>query len=277
MLNIAHRGGAALAPENTIAAFTDAIARCNKAAQSPVSCAQNYGAELDVQLSADGVAIVYHDPRLTDGTRKDGIWLSDTRPRVKDLTLAELKTFDIGRPAPGSQYAHDHPHARFVDGLTIPTLAEVVELASQSPQAFLLLVELKSDESAAINELTELADTAADVVEKAGFMESVIFVGFDWRMLARVKQRHLRAHIWCTTAEPVVGCDSLFRMINEQGGEGWFPHFSQLTSEAAMLARQNGLKLGAWTVNEEEEMRRLNKLCVDAICTDRPDILEIIV
>jgi glycerophosphoryl diester phosphodiesterase len=43
-LNIAHRGGAALMPENTPAAFADAMARAAN------------GAELDLQLSADGVS-----------------------------------------------------------------------------------------------------------------------------------------------------------------------------------------------------------------------------
>ena len=55
-LNIAHRGGAGLRPENTLAAFADAMARgCD-------------GAELDVQLSADGVVVVHHDFRLNPGS-----------------------------------------------------------------------------------------------------------------------------------------------------------------------------------------------------------------
>ncbi|HEX2761654.1 MAG TPA: glycerophosphodiester phosphodiesterase family protein, partial [Rhizomicrobium sp.] len=89
-LNIAHRGGAALMPENTLAAFADAIARgCD-------------GAELDVQLSRDGVVVVHHDFRLmADVARKDGAWLERPGPRIKDLTWAELQQFDVGSPRPG--------------------------------------------------------------------------------------------------------------------------------------------------------------------------------
>ena len=48
-LNIAHRGGAGLMPEDSLAAFRDAVTRgCD-------------GAELDVQLSKDGEVVVYHD------------------------------------------------------------------------------------------------------------------------------------------------------------------------------------------------------------------------
>jgi glycerophosphoryl diester phosphodiesterase len=58
------------------------------------------------------------------------------------------------------------------------------------------------------------------------------------------------------------------------GATGWFPHFSQLTAEAAALARSYDLKLAAWTVDEPDEMQRLTALGVEAICTDRPDVLN---
>ena len=87
-LNIAHRGGAQLMPENTLAAFADALARgCD-------------GAELDVQLTNDGVAVVHHDFRLKAGlARKDGVWLTEPGPRIKDLSLEELRQFDVGAVA----------------------------------------------------------------------------------------------------------------------------------------------------------------------------------
>ena len=96
--NIAHRGGAALMPENTLAAFADAALRgCD-------------GAELDVQLTADGAAVVHHDFRLKAGlARKDGVWLSEAGPRIKDLSLAELRHFDVGAAQPGGAYALAHP------------------------------------------------------------------------------------------------------------------------------------------------------------------------
>ncbi|HEX4270573.1 MAG TPA: phosphatidylinositol-specific phospholipase C domain-containing protein, partial [Rhizomicrobium sp.] len=63
-MNIAHRGGAQLMPENTLAAFADALARgCD-------------GVEMDVQISRDGAVVVHHDFRLMkDVARKDGVWL----------------------------------------------------------------------------------------------------------------------------------------------------------------------------------------------------------
>ncbi len=92
-LVIAHRGGAALAPENTLAAFRRAI---------------DLGVdmlEMDVQRSADGVLVVIHDTtvdRTTDG-----------QGRVGELTLDQLRRLNAGNGEP------------------IPTLEEVLDLAVQ--------------------------------------------------------------------------------------------------------------------------------------------------
>src|SRR5882672_1613735 len=115
--NIAHRGGAALMPENTLAAFEDAVARgCD-------------GAELDVQLTSDGVVVVHHDFRLKAGlARKDGVWLSEPGPRIKDLSLDELRQFDVGTAQPGGSYALTHSLLKPLNA-SVPTLEEVAALA----------------------------------------------------------------------------------------------------------------------------------------------------
>src|SRR5580700_6314402 len=97
-LNVAHRGGAGLWPENTLTAFRHALALGAD------------GAELDVQLSADGVVVVHHDFRLNPGlTRKDGAWLKGETPRIKDLSFTELQSYDLGRADPASAYTRSHP------------------------------------------------------------------------------------------------------------------------------------------------------------------------
>src|SRR5688500_17379913 len=137
VLNIANRGGAALMPENTLATFSDAVVRgCD-------------GVELDVQLSRDGVVVVHHDFRLmADVARKNGAWLDEPGPRVKDLTWAQLRQFDVGSPRPGSAYAHKHPLVRTFSDAKVPSLEDVAALAKTAPRPFLLMVELKCDASA---------------------------------------------------------------------------------------------------------------------------------
>jgi glycerophosphoryl diester phosphodiesterase len=258
--NIAHRGGALLMPENTLAAFADALARgCD-------------GAELDVQLSRDGVAMVHHDFRLKpDMTRRDGVWLAGPGPRIKDLSLAELRRYDVGTPQPGSDYARTHPLLKAMDA-PLPTLEEVTALAARAGRRFTLLVELKCDGSddSAVPEM--LADAAYEVIAAEGMLEGVVFVGFDWRALARIKQRAPTAHCLFTTDRLSGDARPIIDAIAQSGGQGWFPHFQDATPDAIAHARSRGLKVGAWTVNNPADMRRLMDL--DALCTDRPDLLD---
>ena len=247
-LNIAHRGGAQLMPENTLAAFADALARgCD-------------GAELDVQLTSDGVVVVHHDFRLKAGlARKDGVWLAEPGSRIKDLSLAELRQFDVGTAEAGSAYALTHPLLKPVSA-SIPTLQEVAALSRR----FLLLVELKCDTSADSADPIRLAEAAYAVTGG-----QAIYVGFDWRALARI--RALGGVCWFTTDKLQGDARPVIDTIAHAGGQGWFPNFPDATPDHVAYARSRGLKVGAWTVNDPADMNRLQTL--DIICTDRPDIL----
>src|SRR6185312_11204111 len=212
-LNIAHRGGAALRPENTMAAFRSAVALGAD------------GAELDVQLSADGVAVVHHDYRLNPALTRE-------------------------------------------DGARIPSLAEVAGLS----QSFLLMVELKSSTDPASPDPIALADAAFEAMKDQ--ISRTIFVGFDWRGLTRIISRAKEARCWFTTDELKGDARMVLPFIKAAGGEGWFPSHQDATVEMVAQARALGLQVGAWTVNDPGEMKRLIGLQLDAICTDRPDILQ---
>jgi len=306
-LNIAHRGGAGLMPENTLAAFRDAAARgCD-------------GAELDVQLSKDGEVVVYHDyrlkPEITRGA--GGGFLTRPTPRIKDLTLAELREFDIGRCDPASDYARAHPDVKAVDGERIPTLAEVIEVSKAAANPFHLFVELKTsfaDRDISADPVV-LAEASVKVLKAANYLDRTIFVGFDWPALLHAKRIAPQTECWFTTlaqswfregtpppeddppSEPALqmlrywaasgtspwagGYDavkygnSIQRAIKAAGGNGWFPTYTDINPQSVAEACALGLKVGAWTVDEAADMKRLRDL--DALCTDRPDLLHDIV
>ncbi|HWU53982.1 MAG TPA: glycerophosphodiester phosphodiesterase family protein [Rhizomicrobium sp.] len=248
-LNIAHRGGAQLMPENTLAAFADAMARgCD-------------GAELDVQLTRDGQVVVHHDFRLKAGlARKDGAWLTAPGPRIKDLTLDELRQYDVGTAQPGGDYALAHPLLRPVNAI-VPTLEEVAALSRPQFQFF---VELKCDASDDSADPVALADAAYAITG-----DQAIYVGFDWRALMRIGQ--LGGSCWFTADKMSGDARPVIDMIVQAGGQGWFPNYPDATPDAVAYARAHGLKVGAWTVNDPADMQVLMGL--DAICTDRPDLL----
>ncbi|MGN6148523.1 MAG: glycerophosphodiester phosphodiesterase family protein [Rhizomicrobium sp.] len=303
-LNIAHRGGAGLRPENTLAAFRDAVARGAD------------GAELDVQLSKDGQVVVYHDYRLKpEITRLNGHWLTRPTPRIKDLKFVELESFDIGRCDPHSKYAASHPDAQAEDGERIPTLADVVTVAKTAKQDFWLQVELKtsfSNREEGPDPIT-LAEAAVKVLREADYLHRTIFVGFDWPALLHAKKLAPGTECWFTTlaqswfsdgpvpaeddppAEPALqmlrhwakagnspwagGYDavkydgSILKAISAAGGDGWFPPYGDINPMRVSFARALGLKVGAWTVDRRPDMQRMIDCGLDAICTDRPDVL----
>ncbi|MEI9994030.1 MAG: glycerophosphodiester phosphodiesterase family protein [Rhizomicrobium sp.] len=297
--NFAHRGGAGLYPENTLAAFRDAVARgCD-------------GAELDVQLSKDGEVVVFHDYRLKpEIVRLGGKWLAKPTLRIKDLTLAELQAFDVGRLDPASDYGRAHPHTMPLDGERIPTLAQVLEVAKQAKTPFRLQVELKTsfyDRDVSADPVA-LAEAAVAVLRKHDYLDRTIFVGFDWPGLLHAGKIAPGVECWFTTMaldflreppkegdKPVTralrhwaatgtspwaaGYDavnyggSIQRAIKAAGGDGWFPSYEDATPEMVAEAKALGLKVGAWTVNDPRDMRRLIGLGLDGLCTDRPDLL----
>ena len=110
ILNIAHRGGALLWPENTLFAFANAAR------------AGFDGAELDVQLTRDGKLAVFHDFRLKPELCRNaqGAWLKPKRghrlARIRDCDMAELQALEVGRARPGSLYARTHRRVTFADG-----------------------------------------------------------------------------------------------------------------------------------------------------------------
>ncbi len=303
--NIAHRGGAHLKAENTLSAFADAVWRgCD-------------GAELDVQLTRDREVIVYHDFHLKPYLTRDakGGWLTPPTPRVKDLTFEELRTLDVGRADPDSDYAKEHAHVHWQDGECIPLLSEVIAVAKTARAPFRLFVELKTSfanrEESALPE--ELAERTLAVLNEHHYLDRTVFVGFDWSGLIHVKKLAPQAQCWFTslpeswfrpgTPPPehdppseealrmlrywahegvspwAAGFDaihhggSILEAIKAAGGDGWDPMWVDLNEESVARARHLGLRIGTWTVDDPDEMRRLIRLGVDAIYTDRPDVL----
>jgi glycerophosphoryl diester phosphodiesterase len=303
-LVLAHRGGAARAPENTLHAFANAIALGAN------------GAELDVHLTRDGHVVVHHDYCLHPDLCRDsrGGWVQQATRRLRDLTYEEVARHDVGRARPGSDYARKHPELVPVEGERIPLLEEVVVLARHAPKPFRLFVELKSslfDPSlSAAPEI--LAEATVAVLRSCDYLAPSAIIGFDWRGLRRSKRLEPSLECWFSTYpqswfakgnpphghEPppppalellrqweragnapwAAGFDparfggSIAAALNAAGADGWFPHFSDATERAIEEAHRRGLKVGVWTVNDPGEMRTLAARGVDAICTDRPEL-----
>lgn len=118
-----HRAGGAVWPENTLTAINNAIAWRDPAGR-PVQ-----GIEVDIELTADHVPIVFHDPWLSPETCRhtDGTPLTERIP-LTEITAAALRAdYRCGPPALTDQPAHREPIATLDD--LIAALAAAPELA----------------------------------------------------------------------------------------------------------------------------------------------------
>lgn len=236
VLNLGHRGASYDAPQNTLAAFRLANA---------------YGAdgyELDVHLTKDGVPVVIHDftvDKTTDGTGP-----------VAGFTLAELKRLDAGvKFSP-----------RFA-GERIPTLAEVFDILE--PHS-IVNVELKT-KSLGDNGLER---ATIRLIRERGLQDRVILSSFNPFSLFRVKRLapDLKIGLLYAPDLPLYLRKAWFRLLLRP--QALHPHYSMVGGRYMEWAERHGYEVNVWTVDEPEDMRRLAALGVNAVITNRPDVLK---
>lgn len=242
-LVFAHRGGCALGPENTLAAFDRGLA------------AGADGLELDVHLSADGVAVVHHDATLDRTTSGSG--------PLASWTAAELARIDAGcRFADGGAFPFRN------QGVGIPTLAEVLRRYPDKR----MIVEMKVN-------AREMGEAVARDVRRAGAAERVCAAGYGALCAAAARtalpemacsacHAEVRLAVYRTWARwPVRRARYGGYQVPERNGVLRIvsPRFVRYAHEAA-------LKVHVWTVDREQDMRRLLEWGVDGLISNRPDL-----
>jgi glycerophosphoryl diester phosphodiesterase len=290
-LVIGHQGAAGLAPGNTLASISLAIDLGVDAI------------ELDVVLSADGTLVVHHDFMLDpERTRNSqGAWLVDSeRIPIKAMTVAQLKSYDVGKLKPGTRSARNHPDQDLFDGQSIPTLQEVLEIIKQTgPGGPDLFVEIKtSPEHVDVSPSPQvMADTLVQLVEEHDLFKRCKILSFDWRSLARVHEiaptistvyltsryKQLKMFdkettlLWTAGIDPAEYDRSLPDMVKAAGGTSWGAKYSEIWQSHVEKAHEADLTVYVWTVDSESDMRHFVDIGIDGIITNRPDVLKKVV
>jgi len=230
---LAHRGFSSRYPENSMLAFERALALGAD------------GAEFDVQLSKDGVPIVFHDESLLRITGTDAL--------VKDLSCEELKRFDISY-----RFKGECPPQR------IPTLEEYFSLVRD--RRFLNNIELKT----AIFEYDGIEQIVIDLARKFGLSDRVILSSFNHYSLLR-----------CKALAPELPCGLLYecRIAEPQdyarklGMEYLHPDYRFLSDLELEKYELAGIKTSPWTVDREADIQYLLKQAnIFALITNKPDL-----
>jgi glycerophosphoryl diester phosphodiesterase len=242
----AHRGGAALRPENTIEAFDHGLALGAD------------GLEFDVRLTRDGAVVVHHDDTLDRTTSRRG--------RVGACSLDELRRVDAAYWFKPDHAGHHFPYRGA--GVCIPLLDEVLERYGGIP----LIIELKQN-------LPELAFKVIEKLRAAGALERTAVGSFYSRVL-RAARRHEPALRTGAAREETRW--ALYRswvrwpLRRPSYAEFQVPERSGRTTIVTpgfiAHAHRAGVPVKVWTVDDPDDMRRLLSWGVDALITDRPDL-----
>lgn len=234
---VAHRGESLDAPENTLAAFRLAWER-------GVSTI-----ELDVHLTADGRAILSHDPNTRRTTGVDRV--------IRNSTLEELRELDAGRWK-GAQWA----------GERMPTLEEVLATIPENGRC---LIEIK--------EGPDVVPAVARAIEASGKRpEQLVIISFNAETVAEAKRRlpdipafylsSFRRDTTTGTWRPTV--DELIQTARRIGADGLDLSVNgPVDADFVARVKQAGLEMHVWTVDDLEVARRMVAAGVNSITSNR--------
>ena len=234
---IAHRGLAIEAPENTLLAFLRAL---------------NAGAthlETDVHASADGVAVISHDPDLSR--------VAGRSVRVDQLTMAELRRIQLGDGQSFSSLAEAldaFPDARFN--------IDIKDAGSAAPAAAAILKARATDRVliTSFDEKRRLAavDALPGVASSASVTRFLPAIASAKAGSVRGARRALRGLVAVQVPERQSG----LRLVSRR---------------TVRILHAAGVEVHVWTVNDPADMTRLLDLGVDGLVTDRCDVLKALV
>ena len=283
----AHRGGRALFPENTLASFANAL-----------SMGVNT-LELDIGVTRDGAIVVSHErglnPDLARGA--DGKYVAPPGIPFVQLSLEEVRKYDVGQIRPGSAYAAQFPDQHAVPGTNIPTLKELFDLVRKSGDdnvRFNIETKIDPNHPEESPEPARFVTLLLDLVRAEKFSDRVMVQSFDWRTLQLVQKLaptiptvYLtmqagaaptvfadKASVWTAGFDPAAHGNSIPRTVKHAGGAIWSPFFGDVTPAQISESHALGLKVVVWTVNKQADMARLIEIGVDGIISDHPDILR---
>ncbi|MFC7646062.1 glycerophosphodiester phosphodiesterase family protein [Streptosporangium lutulentum] len=275
-----HRGARGLRPENTLPGFAHALELGVDAL------------EFDVALTADRRLVLTTTspcPRspVPTSVRRSGVTRSSpTWAPIGELTLAQLRTLEVGVRLPRQENDRFAPTQVPVPNTRMPTLGAVLGLAdAYCARDVRMHVELKSDPtrpelSADPRELTELVLAELDRHHR---LDRAAILSFDWRILEIARslapatrryaliERATMDSVWLNGLRLDDFDGDIPAAAAAAGGTTVSPEHVMVDEEFARRAEKIDLPMAVWTVNEPGRAAELLDLGAAAIVTDYPD------
>ncbi|MFA0013142.1 glycerophosphodiester phosphodiesterase family protein [Vibrio lentus] len=228
-----HRGAASLAPENTLVSIEQAA----KAGATWI--------EIDAQLSADGIPMVFHDKAVNRCTNGTG--------NIADLDLTALKALDAGSWF-GSEFI----------GTSIPMLSEALDKCLELGLTLNLEIKIYDDKA-----IKPLVDQVVALIKQKDFpSEKLLISSFKKEALSLCQElmpevrRGFICEVW-----------NDFSLESLQSLDLYSIHIDHriLDEKTAKAIKDSGVVLKIWTLNDPQLAAKYFNLGVDNIITDVPN------
>ena len=223
-VNYAHRGASEYAPENTLLAFNMGIYMGAN------------GIETDVQLTRDGVPVLFHDDTLARVTGEAG--------SVSDYTFAELQNFRVRNNGLEDRILRLEDFLRFFGFRDMRFALELKQKGTALP--------------------------VAEMVRAHGLQDKVVITSFDWEELCAMRKiaPELETGFLCKAVD-----DALIAQLKQWGIVELCPPAKLLDADNVAAWKAQGLRVRAWGVKNETLMRSAYDAGADGMTVNFPDKL----
>ncbi|MBQ7797269.1 MAG: hypothetical protein IJ374_12025 [Lachnospiraceae bacterium] len=223
-INYAHRGASEYTPENTFLAFYTGIYMGAN------------GIETDVQMTKDGILVLFHDDTITRLTGQDGA--------IADYTLKELRQFTF-------------EHNRYTDKIVV--FEEFLQKFAFRDLTF--AIEIKQ---------AGIEPQIADMIRKYEIGDKCVVTSFMFDSIRAIKEYAPELTIGYLKKDVT---DETIAALKAIGGEEICPLAKEVTAEKVEQWHKEGLNVRAWGVVNEELMRKVYDCKADGMTVNFPDKL----
>lgn len=227
---IAHRGASASAPENTLAAVRQAIID------------QADWVEIDVQETADGEVVVFHD--------SDFMKLANIDLKIWDANMEDLADIDIG----------SHYHTRF-SAERVPTLRQMLAASKGKIRVIIELKYYGYDQ--------HLEQRVAEIVEAEQMQASIVLMSLKSDKVKKMKALRPEWQVGLLSAAAIGDLSNAqadFLAVNSDLAQRSF----------VRSVHNNGKQVFVWTVNDASTMSAMIGRGVDGLITDKPALARMV-
>lgn len=202
-------------------------------------------AEVDIQLTADGVPVAFHDGSL--------LRLAGRMESVSALTWEELRALPL------------HDASSYQDTGYIASLEELIRFCQADESGMGLLIELKPE----AGQGEALARAILDVVEAHDFGERAIFMSLDYPCLTTIHETHPE---WWVGYCAYASAGDLEETIWQYSIDFLAVEESLVSNRLVTQARELGLPVYVWTVYDTDKMKQYLQMGVTGLISDWPDL-----